>query len=178
MFVTRSKYKAILKLNDIPKEAGVILAANHQSQLDPFVLGSTMPFNVNWRFMPVRFMAYRELFGNLFLRGFLRSFGAFPTKEIRNLPYGLPYSIETLKNGGTVCIFPEGKRTAPGQTEPKRGVSELAKIENTVLIPIRLEWRKSWILKKVYVCVGKPIDARILTPEQIMRHIYELQLPS
>lgn len=153
---------------------GYILAANHRSQLDPFFISAALPLPVYHHLSPVRFMAYRNLFKNIFLRFLLRMSGAFPTKPIHNLPYGLEYSTRVLENGGTICIFPEGKRARPGSVEPRRGVAELAKIDKVELIPVWLEWERGLILRKVHIVIGKPQRVSGLNPSQIMQIIYDL----
>lgn len=153
---------------------GYLIAANHRSQLDPFVIGAAFPHSVYHRFSPVWFMAYRELFKPLLLRWGLRLAGAFPTKPIHNLPAGLEFSTQVLERGGTICIFPEGQRAIPGAVEPKRGVSVLAQINKVELVPVRIDWENGRLLRKVHIAFGEAMPADKLSPQQIMQHIYQL----
>lgn len=54
--------------------------------------------------------------------------------------------------------------------EPKRGVSVLASLPRTKLVPVRIEWSK----RKVSITVGEPRIAKELTPKEIMAIIYSL----
>ena len=56
----------------IPAEGPVILAANHRSFLDPFVIGT------HGRAGPIYFVAKKELFRNRLMAWFLNALGAFP----------------------------------------------------------------------------------------------------
>jgi glycerol-3-phosphate dehydrogenase (NAD(P)+) len=53
---------------------GVILAANHRSFLDPFVIGCCLP-------RPIYFVAKQELFKNPIVGWFLNCMGAFPVRR-------------------------------------------------------------------------------------------------
>jgi 1-acyl-sn-glycerol-3-phosphate acyltransferase len=172
LLLSRSTFRGHVSLKS---GYGYIIAANHRSQLDPFVIGAAFPHSVYHRFSPVWFMAYRELFKPPLLRLGLRLSGAFPTKPIHNLPAGLEFSAQVLEQGGTICIFPEGQRAIPGTVEPKRGVSVLAQIDKVELVPVRLDWEKGWLLRKVHIAFGEPMPAAHLSPQQIMQHIYRLE---
>ena len=58
----------------IPRSGPVILAANHQSFYDIFVLGAVMQ-------RPLHYMAKQELFRNVAVRRFLPHTGAFPVRR-------------------------------------------------------------------------------------------------
>lgn len=153
-----------------------ILAANHRSQLDPFLVCAALPLPVYHRLAPVRFMTYYAYFKPLIYRFLLRVGGSFPTKPFRNLPYGLDFSIKVLERGGTVLIFPEGQRTLPGAVRIRSGVAVLAQIKNTEVIPVWLEWKKGWIFRKVHIVYGTPQPAANLSATQIMQVIYDLSI--
>src|SRR5919202_186201 len=62
-----------LRREHIPS-GGVILAANHRSFLDPFVIGCCLP-------RPIYFVPKRELFKNPIIGWFLNCMGAFPVRR-------------------------------------------------------------------------------------------------
>lgn len=173
LLVSGSDYRTNIIKNDIDGSNGYILASNHQSKLDPFVIGGALPFLARIKLSPVWFMGYRELFANGVASFLLRSFGTFPNRPIKDLPYGLEFSETALRNQDTVCIFPEGRRTKKGETEPKHGVSVLADMDNVKLIPVHVSWRPG-LLNKVSITIGKPMDAAGLSPREIMDIIYKL----
>lgn len=173
LLVSGSDYKTYLSKKDIAESRGYLLASNHQSKLDPFVICGAMPLLTSIKLSPVWFMGYRELFANGIASFLLRSFGTFPNKPIKNLAYGLEFSEVALTNRDTVFIFPEGKRTVRGETEPKHGVSVLANIENVSLVPVHINWQPG-LLKKVSITIGSPMDGSGLSPQEIMDIIYKL----
>ena len=61
---------------NIPSEGGLLLAANHRSFLDPFVIGCCLR-------RPVSFVAKQELFKNPLYGWFLNCLGAFPRTRRR-----------------------------------------------------------------------------------------------
>ena len=58
----------------IPADGGVLLASNHRSFLDPFLIGCCVR-------RPVFFVAKQELFKNRLIGWFLNCLGAFPIKR-------------------------------------------------------------------------------------------------
>lgn len=159
---------------DLQPGCAYILAANHRSQLDAFLICAAIPLPVYHRLAPVRFMTHNAYFKPLIFRLFLKIGGGYPARPFRDLPYGLEYSTKILERGGTILIFPEGTRTLPGAVKAKRGVEVLAKIKNVEIIPIYLEWEKGRIFRKVHLVYGSPQSGANLSAQQIMETIYSL----
>jgi glycerol-3-phosphate dehydrogenase (NAD(P)+) len=117
----------------IPSEGPVILASNHRSFFDPFVIGTMTR-------RPVYYVAKKELFTyNRFLTWLLNSLGAFPVDR----GAGDQDTIETAKiilgRGEIVLMFPEGTRTRPGALgKPRRGVGRLALETGAPVVPIAI----------------------------------------
>jgi glycerol-3-phosphate dehydrogenase (NAD(P)+) len=143
----------------IPKDGPVILAANHRSFFDPFVIGT-----MTWR--PVYYVAKQELFTyNRLLSWLLNALGAFPVAR----GAGDQETIETAKvilgRGDIVLMFPEGTRTRPGALgKPKRGVGRLVLETGAPVIPIAIigteDVRKGWRIRprKVRLRAGRPLN--------------------
>lgn len=172
ILLTFSKRKVYLENAAISGDYGYVVAANHRSKLDPFVIFGAMPIRTYMKLVPVRFMAHREFFQVYPYRVFLQSWGAFPNKELPGFDYGLPLSAKILADKGTIAIHPEGTRVNPGEhIEPKRGVAVMAEEPNVRLILCHVEWRKG-IFRRASVTVSEPKDCTGQSAQEIMDRIY------
>jgi 1-acyl-sn-glycerol-3-phosphate acyltransferase len=90
----------------IPRSGGVIIAANHQSYLDPVWL--SLPVR-----RPVRFLAWNVALGWPIVGRLMRFLGAWPLQIEGSDPAAIRRSLQWLRDGGAVVIFPEGGRGQP-----------------------------------------------------------------
>jgi 1-acyl-sn-glycerol-3-phosphate acyltransferase len=103
-------------LQNVPKRGGVLIVANHQSYLDPAVLG------VNIR-RPASFLAKSELFENRYFGGLIRRLNAFPVRQGEGDVGAVRETIKRLQEGHLLMMFPEGSRSPDGQIAPmEKGV--------------------------------------------------------
>lgn len=116
--------------NNIPQAGGGILASNHQSYLDPVLVGIGLS-------RPVYFLAKQELFTANRLFGLLISLtNAVPLNRDATSTDIMRKAIGLLKEGKLIVVFPEGTRTSDGNVAPfKGGVTFLAQKSNTPIIP-------------------------------------------
>ena len=136
---------------------GLIVAANHRSFLDPFVIGGTLP----WR-RPMNYVAKVELFERRWQGWVLSRLGAFPIRRGESDEDSVETARMVVERGGTVCIFPEGTRIRTGSlSAPKRGVGRLALQTGAPVIPAAVlgteHVRRGWRIrpKKVKVRLGR-----------------------
>ncbi|MCW2968688.1 MAG: 1-acylglycerol-3-phosphate O-acyltransferase, partial [Solirubrobacteraceae bacterium] len=141
----------------IPQEGPVILAANHRSFLDPFVIGCMVR-------RPCYFVAKKELFSNRFIAWFLNCLGAFPIDRGNADGDAMSTARAILERGDVVVIFPEGTRTRPGGLgRPKRGVGRLALETGAPVVPIAVigteTVRRGWRIRphKVRIRAGRTL---------------------
>ncbi|MDQ2622229.1 MAG: 1-acyl-sn-glycerol-3-phosphate acyltransferase, partial [Actinomycetota bacterium] len=103
-------------------KGATIVAANHRSFLDPFVIGACLPWS-----KPMNYVAKVELFEKRWQGFFLCRLGAFPIRRGEADDLAIETAEQVLARGGSICIFPEGTRIRKGSLgRPKRGVGRLA----------------------------------------------------
>ncbi|HEY8778480.1 MAG TPA: 1-acyl-sn-glycerol-3-phosphate acyltransferase, partial [Solirubrobacterales bacterium] len=140
-------------------KGALIVASNHRSFLDPFVIGASLP----WR-KPMCYVAKRELFEKRWQGWLLSRCGAFPIRRGESDEDAMATSRMVLERGGTVCIFPEGTRIRSGSLgTPKRGVGRLALQTGAPVLPVAVNGtervRRGWRIRprKVRIRMGRPI---------------------
>src|SRR5215211_3667113 len=141
----------------IPAEGGVLLASNHRSFLDPFVIGCCLR-------RPVFFVAKQELFKHRLIGWFLNCMGAFPIRRGESDEESMKTALALLERGDAVVIFPEGTRIRRGALgKAKRGVGRLALQSGAPVVPVAVHGsehaRRGWIFRpvKVKLRIGRPL---------------------
>lgn len=145
---------------NLPRRGGCIIASNHLSYFDPIVLSVASPRILS-------FMAKQELFEKgWFFPGLIRALNAFPLQRGSADMKSIRFAINTLKNGGTLIIFPEGTRSKEGKViEPQAGVSMLAAKANVPVIPTLIEGTDMAIpVHAKKISLFKPIDVHFSKP--------------
>ena len=99
----------------LPRSGPLLLASNHRSFLDPFVIGMLVR-------RPVYYMAKRELFEKRWQAWILNALGAFPVDRGAGDREAMDTARAILERGDCVVVFPEGTRVRPGPlgTAPPR----------------------------------------------------------
>jgi 1-acyl-sn-glycerol-3-phosphate acyltransferase len=141
----------------IPASGPVILAANHRSFLDPFVI-ATMSRR------PLYYVAKKELFSHPMMAWLLTALGAFPIDRGNGDQDAMATAREILARGEAVLIFPEGTRIRPGTLgDPRRGVGRLALESGAPVVPVAVigteAVRNGWRFRphKVRIRAGAPL---------------------
>jgi glycerol-3-phosphate dehydrogenase (NAD(P)+) len=141
----------------LPRSGPLLLASNHRSFLDPFVIGTLVR-------RPVYYMAKRELFEKRWQAWILNALGAFPVDRGAGDSDAMDTAREILRRGDCVVVFPEGTRVRRGPLgEPKRGIGRLALETGAPVAPVAVigseRVRKGWRIRprKVRVRVGRPM---------------------
>jgi 1-acyl-sn-glycerol-3-phosphate acyltransferase len=141
----------------LPRTGPVLLAANHRSFLDPFVIGALTR-------RPVYYMAKRELFEKRWQAWLLNCLGAFPVDRGAGDKHAMDTARAILQRGDCVVIFPEGTRTRSGPLgPPRRGVGRLALETGVPVVPIAVigteDVRRGWRIRprRVRIRVGRAL---------------------
>jgi len=151
----------------LPQSGGVIIAANHQSHLDPPLLGVALP-------RVVHNLAKEELFHKPFLKWFLPAIGQVPVaREGSGAGMALKTGARLLRDGKVLGVFPEGTRSKTGERQKARtGVVVLASMGDVPILPAYI-WgtREAFPPKSKLPIPFRPIGIRYgdlihLTPEQ------------
>ena len=118
----------------VPATGPVLIAANHQSFLDPPAIGC----RVTQR--QLDFVARSGLFGSKHFGGFLAFLNSIPVAEEGPDAKAIKEIIRRLRMGRCVMIFPEGSRSETGEIEPfKRGVALLVKRAQCPVVPAAID---------------------------------------
>jgi len=113
----------------VPRRGGLIIVCNHISELDPPILGFAIPRNV-------AFMAKIELFRSRMASFFMNELKAFPVNRSGTDTGAVRKTLDLLKQGMAVVIFPEGTRSRDGRLLPvKPGIGLIAAASGAPVMP-------------------------------------------
>ncbi|NEU31116.1 1-acyl-sn-glycerol-3-phosphate acyltransferase [bacterium LRH843] len=150
--VLSSSFKVeIVGKENIPDEGGVILCCNHLSNFDPPLLGAYIK-------RPVHYMAKQELFEKPILKTILPKVHAFPVRRGMSDKRMLRTTMDLLREGKMIGLFPEGTRSKDGTLgKGLAGAGFFALRTEATVIPCAIigPYKRFKKLKLVY---GEPID--------------------
>jgi 1-acyl-sn-glycerol-3-phosphate acyltransferase len=171
---------------NLPREGGYVLSANHMSNIDPWPLG--LPLYPDRQ---LRFMAKSEMYKRP-LKWILEPAGAFPVRRGMGDEEAMQRAVELAKAGEVVAIFPEGTRRNKGvvkrhKARPRSGAARVALRAGVPLVPAAIGGTESLMkLGPLRVAYGQPIEmddlkdmelrkaAKIAT-ERLMEAIHDLE---
>jgi 1-acyl-sn-glycerol-3-phosphate acyltransferase len=137
---------------NIPKKKAAILAGNHKSNLDCFmVILSTRRC--------VHFLAKAELFKLSFFNWFFRNSGLIPVYRNGKDKKALETAVEYLKNGEIVGVFPEGRLNKTSKTSVlpfKIGAVRMAQETKRPIIPFTIKGRYIPFARSIEIIFQKP----------------------
>ncbi len=151
-------------LDNIPPAGGLIIAANHQTYIDPFWVA--IPIK-----RPLRFLAWNEAFKWPIVGRVIELLGAWPLQIEGADPTAIRRSLQWLRMGGAVMIFPEGGRgTVEGSLAKfKTGAVRMALEANVPILPVTIRganrvWPRGWNvprLGKVEIIYHSPLRVAV-----------------
>ncbi|MGH3012348.1 MAG: lysophospholipid acyltransferase family protein [Gaiellaceae bacterium] len=149
----------------IPAEGPCILVANHESVIDPFVLGLATP-------RIVRFMAKAELWRSASARAVMEGLAAFPVDRGRGDFDAFGRAERLLSNGEILGIFAQGTCKPLRRRPFLRGAARLALETGSPLVPVALVGTEQAVrphrlrlgLPRIRVLVGRPFEVGKVRP--------------
>lgn len=136
---------------NVPMTGPLIVACNHRSYLDPPILGTYCR-------RPLAYMAKAELFRIPLLGPAIAAVGAYPVSRDGSATAAVKRSLEVLKRGGAVGIFPEGTRNLDGTVEAREGVALLAALGKAPVVPAALSGTaQAGKFHQIKVAFGAPL---------------------
>ena len=120
-------------LENVPLKGGLLIASDHQSYLDPFLI--SIPIR-----RPLRFLAWDEALEWPVAGKVMRLMGAWPLQVKGSDPGAIRRSIQWLRDDGALVIFPEGGRGLPSgaMVRFKGGAVRLALEAGVPILPVTI----------------------------------------
>ena len=156
-------------MDNVPRGGGIIVAANHVSEIDPLVIGHYL---VDLGRAP-RFLAKAELFRKPPMKWIVEGAKQIPvSRRTTDASAALGPAVEALEQGECVLIYPEGSATRDPNLWPMKartGVARVALMSGAPVIPIAM-WGPEAILpykarrpklfprRTMRVLAGPPVD--------------------
>jgi 1-acyl-sn-glycerol-3-phosphate acyltransferase len=137
----------------VPAEGPVVVAANHPSMLDPFVLSTAIE-------RPLHYLGKAELWRIPFIAPLLDALGGIPVNRDKGDRAALAAALAVLERGDAVGIFPQG---GVRRDTLHRGAARLALAAGAPLVPVRIlatdeALRPGHVgFPRVAVLIGEPI---------------------
>lgn len=159
-------------LENVPREGGVILAANHISHADPVALADFVVYGTG---RSARFLAKSSLFKRRsFVGAVMRGANQIPVhRHTADASVALKDAVTALHHGECIAIYPEGTVSRdPGKWPmlAKTGVARLALLSGAPVVPIA-QWGAEQILDSyrtkglhllprhtMHIVAGPPVD--------------------
>jgi 1-acyl-sn-glycerol-3-phosphate acyltransferase len=144
----------------VPRAGGGLMLSNHQSFLDPVIVGLASDRRLNY-------VARKNLFRFAPFRWFINSLDAIAIDREGLGLEGLKETLRRLKRGEMVLLFPEGTRTRDGEVQPlKPGFCAVARRCRGPIVPVAMDgafdawprWRRLPRKAVIHVQFGDPIQ--------------------
>lgn len=157
----------------VPSRGGVLIVSNHQSYLDPVLLGSKLR-------RPLSFLAKSELFEIPYFGWLIRNLNAFPVRQGEGDVGAVRETIRRLREGHALILFPEGTRSPDGTLQPiQSGVGLIIRRAGVPVVPAVIDgsfaaWprdRKLFRSHPVRVMYGPAMDLKDLKGKEIVERI-------
>lgn len=153
----------VVGAENIPPRGGVLVVSNHPTYLDPILLAAFAP-------RPFGFVAKRPLFFMPIVRTFLWLTDCVPVEQDAPDRRALRLSIQKLRSGDALVIFPEGTRSDHGKLRPFQLGPAMVAVEAQVpVVPCGLAgFYEAW---KLEAPLPRPARVAIVFGEPFIPHL-------
>ena len=144
----------VIGKENIPQDKSLVIISNHTSFGDPPAVSYAFD-------RPITYIAKEEFAKNIFTKLLFGAGGVIFLKAKDSELTAMRTAINTLKEGKTICIFPEGKRNFDQKmTEFKPGAAYIAYRAGVKVIPVAVinagDYWRFW-RRNIIINVGEPI---------------------
>lgn len=148
----------------LPQSGGLVVVANHISNVDPIALAQYLVFSGRWG----RFLAKDSLFRVPVIGRLFTACGQIPVRRnTRSAADALSAAVDAVREGKCVVVYPEGTITTDPDLWPmegKTGAARIAYATGCPIIPVA-QWGAQDIM------YGKRIEFPRLLPRKTFRLI-------
>src|SRR5688500_6596976 len=117
----------------VPPTGGVLMVSNHQSYLDPPLLGTKLNRSM-------AYLAKSELFEHGHFSSLIRALNAFTIRQGKGDVGAMKESIRLLQEGWLLNMFPEGSRTPDGRVHPaQKGAGLMIRRAGAPGVPVAID---------------------------------------
>ncbi|MFM9967330.1 MAG: MFS transporter [Burkholderiales bacterium] len=177
-------------LENIPEEGPAVIACNHVSFVDALVIAAACR-------RPIRFVMDHRIFNMPIVSFVFRTARTIPIAPAREDAQMMERAFEevaqTLRDGGLVGIFPEGRITDSGEIAAFRpGILRIIETTPVPIVPMALRglWgsffsrkdgaamTKPWRLRpfhRIGLAVGAPVAAAQVTTQELNQRVHALR---
>jgi 1-acyl-sn-glycerol-3-phosphate acyltransferase len=158
-----------------PKQGPLLIVCNHLHVVDPPIVVTSVK-------LKTVIMAKEELFHHRFSRFFVENFGTFPVRRRGVDREALQQAEHWLKQGVSLLMFPEGKRTSTIQMQPAlHGSALIASRLGVPILPVsiigteKLRERGWWLRRpRITVTIGQPFHPPPANGKMTRAELYQL----
>jgi len=136
-------------------EGDAVVCANHTAAIDPFYLAYGLGHKKKNR---AKIMAKAELMEIPVVSAFIRSLGAYGVNRGKPDLKAIRYSLDALKSGKKLMIFPEGTRSSREESEAKLGAAMLAVRGGAPVLPVYISAGRKRMFSRIDIIFGETMS--------------------